>query len=307
VTPLAPHLRGKRRIVVIPDGALSYLPFAILTDAAGAPLGRDHVIVQVPSLSALAALRARRRGAASPSAGLAIYADPVFRPDDPRVRPGAAAGVSVALRSALRDVHLDELGRLPFTRDEAARISSLLPPAMTAMHLGLDAQKQPVLDGALRSYRWVHFATHGIVDSVRPDRSGLVLSMVGDDGRVRDGFLRLAEIYDLSLSADLVVLSACQTALGREVRRDGMLSLTRGFLEAGARMVLATLWRVDDRATARFMAAFYRALLLDHAPPEVALAAAQRTMQADPTYHAPYYWAGFQLQGDWRPASPSEH
>ena len=194
------------------------------------------------------------------------------------------------------------LARLPYTQREAASIASLLPADQTSLQVGFAAQKQAILDGALTHYRWIHLATHGVLDSTHPDRSGLVFSRFDESGRPLDGDLRLREIYGLSLSADLVVLSACQTAIGRLVRRDGLISLTRGFLHAGARSVLATLWPVDDQATSRLMYEFYRGLLGDHLSPALALARAKRVMHDDQRFHAPFYWAGFVLHGDWQTA-----
>src|SRR5205814_10361889 len=109
----------------------------------------------------------------------------------------------------------------------------------------------------LSQYRIVHLATHGLLNSQHPELSGVVLSLVDEQGRPQDGFLRLHEIYNLKLSADLVVLSACQTALGKDVRGEGLVGLTRGFMYAGAARVVACLWKVDDRATAEFMNGFY--------------------------------------------------
>ena len=149
-----------------------------------------------------------------------------------------------------------------------------------------------MLSGRLAGYRLVHFATHGILDADHPELSGLLLS---------DGFLRAHEIYRLSLPADLVVLSACRTALGREMRGEGLVGLTRGFLHAGARGVLVSLWEVEDRATAELMRRFYRGMLKEGRPPAEALRHAQAALRREPGWEAPYFWAGFVLQGDWHP------
>jgi CHAT domain-containing protein len=122
---------------------------------------------------------------------------------------------------------------------------------------------------------------------------------VDRNGNPTDGFLRLHEVYDLSLAADLVVLSGCRTALGKEVKGEGLLGLTRGFLYAGASRVMASLWPVRDRATAELMRRFYRGLLQDGLPPAAALRAAQRSLRRDPRWRDPFYWAPFILQGDW--------
>ncbi len=160
-----------------------------------------------------------------------------------------------------------------------------------------------MLSGRLAGYRYVHFATHGVIDTSRPQLSGLALSLVDGAGNpLTDGFLRLHDIYGLHLDADLVVLSACDTALGQEVRGEGLVGLTRGFMYAGARRVVASLWEVQDLATARLMTDFYRGLIEQGLRPAEALRRAQIQIMDDPDQplEFPYYWAGFVLQGDWR-------
>lgn len=149
-------------------------------------------------------------------------------------------------------------------------------------------------------YRVLHFATHGLLNSQHPELSGIVLSLVDERGRPQDGFLRLHEIYNLKLGADLVVLSACQTALGKEIKGEGLVGLTRGFMYAGAPRVVSSLWNVDDRATAELMKRFYEAMFIQGMPPAAALRAAQTSLRREKGWAAPYYWAGFTLQGEWR-------
>jgi CHAT domain-containing protein len=145
----------------------------------------------------------------------------------------------------------------------------------------------------------VHFATHGIINSQHPELSGIVLSLVDQNGQPQNGYLRLYDLYNLKLSADLVVLSACQTALGKEIRGEGLVGLTRGFMYAGAPRVIASLWQIDDRASAEFMKRFYEAMLGQKLRPAAALRAAQVTMSKDPRWREPHYWAAFTLQGEW--------
>ena len=153
----------------------------------------------------------------------------------------------------------------------------------------------------MSQYRVIHLATHGLLNSTHPELSGVVLSLVDRQGKVQDGFLRLHEIYNLKLSADLVVLSACQTGLGKEVRGEGLVGLTRGFMYAGAPRVVASLWKVDDRATAELMKQFYGSMLGEkHERPAAALRAAQVAMWKTKGWESPYYWAAFVLQGDWK-------
>src|SRR5262249_42265471 len=142
-----------------------------------------------------------------------------------------------------------------------------------------------------------HFATHGLLNSERPELSGLVLSLVDENGTPQDGFFGLDEIYNLKLNADLVVLSACDTALGKEVKGEGLVGLTRGFMNAGAPRVVASLWSVDDRATAQLMKRFYRGMLSEGMRPAAALRAAQLSLLNERGWSAPYYWAAFTLQG----------
>lgn len=190
--------------------------------------------------------------------------------------------------------------RLPFTRVEAAGVLQTAAASENFRAVGFDATKDLVLGGRRRDYRFVHFATHGYVDADRPQLSSIVLSMVDRAGRARDGFLRAHELYNLELLADLVVLSACETGLGKAVRGEGLIGLTRGFMYAGAPRVAVSLWSVSDRATASLMRRFYEAMLKDGLSPSAALRAAQLAMMKQPGWQHPYHWAPFIVQGDWR-------
>ncbi|HEY4565562.1 MAG TPA: CHAT domain-containing protein, partial [Thermoanaerobaculia bacterium] len=191
---------------------------------------------------------------------------------------------------------------LPYSNQEAKSLLALVPPDQRLAALGFEASRETVLSGKLAGYRIVHLATHGELDTEHPELSKLVFSQVDEHGRPRgeDGFVWAHEIYGLRLPADLVVLSACSTALGQEIRGEGLVGLTRGFQYAGARAVLVSLWEVDDEATAELMKVFYRGMLEHGQPPATALRAAQETLRRQPGWEAPYYWAGFVLQGDWR-------
>jgi CHAT domain-containing protein len=166
--------------------------------------------------------------------------------------------------------------------------------------LDFDATRAAALSPALAQYRIVHFATHGLVNSTHPELSGLVLSLVNEKGEPQNGFLGLEDIYNLNLPADLVVLSACETGLGHEIQGEGLVGLTRAFMYAGAPRVVASLWQVPDRATAELMKRFYAAMLVDHMPPAAALRQAQISLSKEKRWSAPYYWAGFILQGEWK-------
>ncbi len=143
----------------------------------------------------------------------------------------------------------------------------------------------------------LHFASHALLNEKNPELSGIVLSLYNQQGRPQDGLLRSHEIYNLKLGADLVVLSACQTALGKEVRGEGLIGMLRGFMYAGAPRLVVSLWKVDDLATAELMSHFYCGMLRENLRPAAALRAAQAKMAQR---RDPYYWAGFILQGEWR-------
>lgn len=289
-------LRDRRRLLIVAPGALQYVPFAALPDpAADQPLVVDHEVISLPSASVLGALRQQIAGRPSPPGLIALLADPVFEADDERLRPEdrlpeppPAAGESVRLE------------RLAFSRQEAEAILHLAGQEPTLSAFDFEASRELVRSGRLTDYRILHFSTHGVLDTEHPELSAIVLSLVDRDGRRVDGYLRAYEIFNLDLPADLVVLSACRTALGKEIRGEGLVGLTRAFMHAGAARVAVSLWNVNDRATAELMERFYSHLLRDHLPPSRALQEAQVSMWHEDKWQAPYYWAGFVLQGEWR-------
>ena len=191
------------------------------------------------------------------------------------------------------------LTRLPFSRSEAQEIAALSPESVTVL-LGFDATRERAVGRALADYRFVHFATHGVVNQTLPSLSSVVLSLVDRRGRPRDGFVMLPDVYDMTLNAEVVVLSGCQTALGKDVRGEGPIGLARGFMYAGVPRVVASLWQVDDLGTAALMRRFYRGMLVDGLTPAAALRAAQRQLAATRRWRSPDDWAPFILQGDWR-------
>jgi CHAT domain-containing protein/tetratricopeptide (TPR) repeat protein len=302
--------RSARRVVVVPDGALEYLPFGALLSGSERPLLSRSEVMTLPSASTLATLRAERLGGSRPKASkfIAAIADPVFDEHDPRVTHqstaravnetvgGADAGV---LRSAAES-GLERLERLRFSRREADVIRSLVPQDQRLTALDFDASRETMLDPVLGDYRIVHIATHGLINSRHPELSGLVLSLVNSEGRAQDGFVKSYELYKLKLNADLVVLSACQTALGEQVRGEGLISLTRPFMYAGVPRVVASLWEVPDRASAALMDLFYQGIVKEHLAAAAALRRAQMKLRDTPQWSSPYFWAGFVLQGDWR-------
>jgi len=305
--PVAEEL-GKRRLAIVADGALGYIPFDVLPEpgpkSRPAPLLERHEVVELPSASVLLAER-RELAHRAPAPDLAIVlADPVFQESDPRVaRGGPGPQPAVAAANAVRrgePENLAHLSRLRFSRQEALAIAALAPPGAVTTKLDFAAGRDLALSGRLRDFRYVHFATHGIFDAGRPDLSGLALSRVDPSGHPREGLLRLRDIYDLDLTADLVVLSGCRTALGKEIRGEGLLGLTRGFLYAGAPRVVASLWWIDDRATAELMTVFYRGMWTEGLRPAAALRKARLALARQHRFRDPSYWGAFVLQGDWR-------
>jgi CHAT domain-containing protein len=192
------------------------------------------------------------------------------------------------------------LARLPFTRREAQGILEFARTAQPLTALDFRASRATATSGELAQYRIVHFATHGFLNGDHPELSGIALSLVDREGKPLDGFLRLDDLYALHLPAELVVLSACQSALGEAVKGEGLVGLTRGFMYAGTPRIVASLWKVDDMATAELMKRFYEGILVKGLPPAAALRAAQLALQKQRRWAAPYFWAAFVLQGEWR-------
>lgn len=326
IDPISAEL-GRKRIVVVADGALQLVPFGALQTSSGAQLIAEHEIVSLPSVSVLA-LQRRELGNRKPAPNaIAVLADPVFDAEDIRVadaRKESKAGSKTAesrkkestdsvasssagspkqdtsFASARRDVGLEgKLPRLFYSRREARSIMQVAPAGRSMSALDFKASRETAVGPELANYRIIHFATHGVLDMQRPELSGIALSMIDVNGTPQDGHLRLYEIYNLQLSADLIVLSACETGIGKQIKGEGLIALTRGFMYAGAKSVVASLWKVDDAATAALMAEFYRQMFINKLKPAAALRAAQLYLSGQPGWHSSYYWAGFFLQGDW--------
>lgn len=306
--PLKQSLADAKRVLIVPDGALQHIPFAALplgeAGEKNAVLMTHREVVILPSASALSALRKMVR--ARPTRTAVIVADPVVEKSDDRVlltrkplrkKPLARApALSVALRDAQSPRHL---ARLNGSRVEAETIREALGAPDVLLELDFDASRSNILSGTLEPYRIVHFATHGIIDARHPEMSGLVLSLVDEKGQPQNGYLRLGDIYNLKLSADLVVLSACNSALGKDLESEGIIGLPRGFLYAGGKSVIASLWKVDDEAGASFMKGFY-ARIRQGESPSSALRGAQLDMAEGGHWPEPFYWAAFVLQGDYK-------
>lgn len=166
--------------------------------------------------------------------------------------------------------------------------------------MNFEANRRRALSPEMARFGFIHFATHGVVDLERPALSRIILSLVDENGRAQDGYLFLHDIYNLNLPVELVVLSACQTGVGKQIRGEGLIALTRGFMYAGAARLVASYWDVDDIATAELMAAFYRELFINNERPAEALQAAQLHIRKQKRWESPIFWAGFFIQGEWK-------
>ena len=292
--PSASRIAGKR-LLIVAGGVLQYLPFASLPepDNSAVPLMVNHEVITAPSASVIAILRQESAGRKPSDKAVAILADPVFSAGDARI-------VTREARRSADDLGGQQFVRLRFSRTEAEEIARLAAPGATLKALDFDASRDTALKPELGQYRILHFATHSLLNNEHPELSGVVLSLVDRDGRPQNGFLRLYDIYNLRLTSELVVLSACQTALGGEIKGEGLIGLTRGFLYAGAPRVVATLWEIDDRTTAELMKRFYEGVLGRGERPAAALRSAQIAMWKNRGWDAPYYWAAFTIQGEWR-------
>ena len=323
--PVADRL-GTKRLIVVTEGVLQYVPLdplpaplpatlasvnqAVATSSEDRPpLIATHEIVSLPSMSTLAAIRQDKHRTASGNKIVAVLADPVFSKSDDRFQNGtsrsiiASASLEEAAGPALRGVDgfvRGGLARLLHASEEADGIVAATPRGTAKVARAFDASRETAMSSFVSEYQIVHFATHGFFNSEHPELSGIVLSMVKPDGSKTDGFMPLQDICRLNLSAQLVVLSACETGLGKDIKGEGLMSLTRGFMYAGSRTVVTSLWKVDDRATAELMKHFYQSMLQDGLTPAAALRLAKQKIRQQKEWSAPYFWAGFVLQGEYQ-------
>ncbi|MEH2347333.1 MAG: CHAT domain-containing protein [Nostoc sp.] len=334
LSPVADQL-GQKRLIIVADGSLQSIPFTALPDftAQGTsvpekgkqdnpsseingkvnyqPLLIQHEIINLPSVTVLANQRQALKGRKHAPKTLAILANPVFDANDETRFPhknivnNLDIGNQIKesqLKQAARNFNRGSWGALPGTVEEAKGILKLVPANETLQAFDFDANYNWVISKELSQYRFLHFATHGFADPNNPELSGIVLSLVDKTGKSIDGYLQLGDIFNLNFPADLVVLSACETGLGKDVSGEGLVGLTRGLMYAGAERVAVSLWMVDDDATAKLMQEFYKQMLQKGKSPTAALREAQLKLWKDPNpnLNKPRYWAAFTLQGEWR-------
>jgi len=300
-------LAHAKRLLIVPDGPLQYVPLAALP----LPVGHEektilishHEVVVLPSASALSILRKAAAKRAPPTLVAAIFADPVYGRDDERMPFTRVSGkkkqdLPSTLTRAIQDMNGSfYIPRLMGSAEEGKAILGILGKKNVFFALGFDASRANVLKDGLGSYRLIHFATHGKIDTLNPEMSGLILSLINESGKRQDGYLRLGDIYNLKLSADLVVLSSCDSALGKDLDSEGTIGLPRGFLYAGAKSVIASLWKVNDDATGKLMGGIYARMQRGESPSS-ALRGAQLEMAMQGA--SPSVWAAFVLQGDYK-------
>jgi CHAT domain-containing protein/Tfp pilus assembly protein PilF len=310
-----PSLIAEHEIITLPSASVLALQRRELANRKPAPLAVAVLADPVFDLNDARVARAtgngdqnRRDAAATGRAETTLSKQSASTPSptpwsrvaqSPRM-PSASTSEHSELATALRDVGMDgQLVRLSLSRQEAKAIARVVSPSQSFSALDFKASRQTASSPELSKYRIIHFATHGVLDLEHPELSGIVLSMVDEKSQPQDGYLRLHDIYNLNLPAELVVLSACQTGVGKQIKGEGLIALTRGFMYAGARSVVASLWKVDDQATSELMAEFYKQMFMNKLKPAAALRMAQINLSKKKRWQSPYYWAGFFLQGEW--------
>ena len=294
-----PYLeQGMDKLAIAPDGDLGMLSFASLpmngcAAKPGPPLITDHQVVMIPSLSTWLGPSQPPRTFARE---VAVFADPVFDAGDDRVSSDHPSPRPTHISASIDNKRQGPaLPRLIGTAEEASGIETAVGAENVSLFLGFNASVDTLLSPAMRDYRILHLATHGVLDTSAPGLSGLVLSLVAPDGRPMPGYLKTQDIAALRLSPDLVVLSSCDSGAGDRVGGEGVTGLAHAFLEAGASQVVSTLWSVDDSTTRHLMVDFYREMYRNGADPAEALRRAQVNMIARPHRSAPYYWAAFEI------------
>lgn len=305
--PVADQLTASR-VIIVADGALNYIPFQLLPNprADNEPLVAKYEVINAPSASTLGQLRQEKQQRQHATKILAAFGDPVFASNYAQFKEPNAGNVLAVTNTVTRDIEVEadkfdpnSIQPLLFTKHELANLTEIAGPK-SLVATGFTASRQMLDSLDLSQYSILHFATHGVLDPKTPERSGFFLSMVDATGHSQNGFITMQDVYRLRAPVDLVVLSACRTGLGKDVRGEGLIGLTRGFMYAGASSVVASLWKVDDEATAELMKHFYANMLQKGMRPAEALRAAQNTLRENPQWKSPHFWAGFILQGEFK-------
>ena len=300
---------NRRRVIVISDGILNCIPFQILPSPIDKqPLIASTEIINAPSASILGQLQQEAKSRPLRSNLLAAFGNPVFAETVPQTNDKTANEQTVVatarLRSALREMKLNGeafdptvVPRLFHAKRELDSLSKLAGESALIVS-EYDATRERFLNTDLSNFAILHLVTHAYYIQDHPENSGFLLSNINSDQKELPSFVGLREIYELRAPVHLVVLSACQTALGENLRGEGLMGLTRGFMHAGASSVVASLWEVDDRATAELMQLFYSNVLQHGMKTSEALRAAQNSIRQRPEWRSPHYWAAFTLQGE---------
>ena len=286
-----------RTLIAVPDGALHYVPFAALRTGHAASahyLVEERDVAVTPAARWLMRPRPPSGGSQAPSRFL-LVSDPIYRGDDERLRGPLAPQARPAAPDAADADRFGDLRRLPWTARETSLVAALLPPAAIDQLSGAGATRAAVLALDWTRYRVIHFASHGVVDAGMPQLSALVLSAFDERGERVEQSVRASDLADRSLNAEVVALSACDTALGKEIAGEGAVGLASTAMARGAASVLASLWQAPDEMSARLMTEFYRGMLTRDAGPVAALGGAMRAVLAADHDADPTFWAVFQL------------
>jgi CHAT domain-containing protein len=285
-----PEIATRPRLVVSPDGDLHQLPFELLVTATGKTLLQTHTVSYAPSGSVLAILRDRRAQSTPVRTALAISASPTA---EVSISSSARPVIGSSPRG-LYDLDLAQLPPLPAANDEVRSVVGTLGSATSTVLLGDGATELEVKRAPLHDYTVLHFAVHGILSTKSPVRSALLLRPAGSE----DGLLQAWEVLTLRLRAELVTLSACDTGAGARHGQDGVSSLVRPFLAAGARTVVANLWSADDQFSLALMRDFYRRLATGTDVADALRGAKLKMVDQFGPQALPKLWSGLLAYGD---------
>ncbi len=317
LSPVA-DLLGKKRLVLVLDGSLQYIPFNALPEpnkGSDEPLLVNHEIISLPSIATISSIRRENKASKQASKEVLLIGDPIFSSNDTRVKSTKhnnkntseskdLANSNLLMKKSAQQVGVvglnSEIARLSISSDETKELSTFLGEGKVKQVLGADANIKFLLEGKASQYQVIHFSTYSLVNSSNPELSGIMLSLTDEQGNIQDGFLQAYKVFNLNLPVDLITLSACEANVGKNAQAEGLLGMTRGFIYAGASRVMVSLWNVNDTANTELMKKFYQKTLKEGQTPIAALRAAQLEMRQDEKYKNPFYWANFQLQGEWK-------